>query len=262
MDERNDTMLITLAGEGIAPETIRAKDLADIIVSVEESLLGIAAKQHPDLETDQLVIGLVNIEQGSAKLRFRSQLPSVAAAAFITLTGSISSNDYGSLPASSVKAVRKISEFTRRRHCTARFELPDRPNASAQLGPETQVEMAQDAFVKGETTVYGLVERVGGANPRVVVRTAPNKALHCAVGADVAKELATHLYAWVGLRGVATWATEDYSIAEFTIEAITEYRDAPLTDSMAELSRLIASYWDDERDVVKAVEDMRGAHPS
>jgi len=60
-------MEIKFSGENILPETIRAKELAEILANVEESLTAIILKENASINVDELVIGLVNIEEGSAK---------------------------------------------------------------------------------------------------------------------------------------------------------------------------------------------------
>jgi hypothetical protein len=258
MTPLQELMQITFSGKDITPETIRAHDLADIIISVEDSLTSIIRKSNPSADPEHLVIGLVNIETGSTKLKFSSQIPGLAVSAFIALTTSIGANDYTSLPPSSVRAIQKISDFAKKRNCEAVFVVPSDTTHSAKITPETVINMPEDAFVNGETTVYGMIERVGGASPKVVIRTGANKSISCVVSEDLAKELATRLYSWMGLRGTATWCTEDYTMEEFKIEDITTYEDQSFKQNMNELSALIGKYWQDEKDVVGTVSNIRG----
>jgi hypothetical protein len=62
----------------------------------------------------------------------------------------------------------------------------------------------------------------------------------------------------MGLRGTATWCTEDYTMEEFKIEDITTYEDQPFKQNMNELSALIGKYWQNEKDVVGTVSSIRG----
>ena len=252
-------MQITLSGKDITPANIRARDLADIIISVEESLTSIILKQNPATDPEQLVIGLVDIETGSTKLRFSSQLPQLALSAFVALTTSISNNDYTSLPASSVRAIQKISDFAKKRQCIAAFEVPSDTSHSARITPDSVIDFPENAFISGETTVYGKIERVGGATPKVVIRTGENKSISCAVSEELAKNLAQRLYSWMGMRGTGTWSTEDYTMEEFNIEEISTYEDQPLEKSINELSSLIGKYWQNEEDVISAVSKIRGS---
>jgi hypothetical protein len=253
-----DLMQITLSGKDITPDNIRAHDLADLIVSVEDSLISVILKQNPNADPEQLVIGLVDIETGSTRLKFSSQIPQLALSAFIAITTSISNDNYSSLPPSSVKAIQKISDFTKKRNCEATFAIPSDTQHTAKITPTTVINLPENAFISGETTVYGKVERVGGATPKVVIRTATNSSISSAVSEDLAKKLAQRLYSWMGLRGTATWCTEDFTMEDFKIEDITEYEEQPLKKSMDELSRLIGTYWQDEKDVTGTIAQMRG----
>jgi hypothetical protein len=76
MANLHEMMEIRFAGKDIFPETIRAKELADILANIEESLTAIILKENPKVSVEDIIIGLVNIEEGSAKLRFKSSFKS------------------------------------------------------------------------------------------------------------------------------------------------------------------------------------------
>ena len=96
MNESN-IMEIKFSGENIYPESIDVKELAEVLVAFEQSLTSIILKDSPSISIDQIVIGLVQIDKGSAKLKFKSALP-VALTAFISMSSSISKNDFSKIP--------------------------------------------------------------------------------------------------------------------------------------------------------------------
>lgn len=258
MDNLHELMEIKFTGEDIFPETIRAKELADILTSIEESLTNIIIKENPDISIEELVIGLVNIEEGSAKLRFKSTLQVLTLSAFTLLSSSIATNDFTKVPIATIKSVKTISDFTKQRNCIAEFRAhADSANPLASLTPSSEIIIPEAFQLTGETIIYGKVMRVGGATPKVVIKLSDRQTVYCDVMEDLAKEIGHKLYSWVGLSGIAQWNTEDYSLDSFKIEKITEYEDIPLSKSMSELSSVVGKYLKDKVDVIKTISELR-----
>lgn len=258
MDKLHEMMEIRFAGKDIFPETIRAKELADILANIEESLTAIILKENPKVSAEEIIIGLVNIEEGSAKLRFKSSLQALALSAFTLLSSSIVANDFTKIPLTTIKSVRAISDFTKKRNCIAEFRAyADSDNPSASLTPSSEIIIPEIYQLTGETIIYGKVIRVGGITPKVGVKLSDRQTVYCDVKEDLAKEIGHKLYSWVGLSGIAQWNTEDYSLDSFKIEKITEYKEVPLSKSLFELSSVVGKYLKDKVDVIKTVSELR-----
>lgn len=259
LNNLRDLMEIRFAGEDIFPETIRAKELADILANIEESLTNIILKENPNITIDDIIIGLVNIDKSSAKLRFKSSLQAIALSAFTLMSTSISNNDFSKLPVASIKSIRSISEFVQKRKCVAEFRVhADSAIPSATITPETQIKIPESYYLEGETVLYGRVIRVGGVTPKAVLRITEKVTIHCDVTEQLAKDLGHRLYSWVGLKGKAIWNTENYLIESFKGEGVTGYQETPLSKGIAELSSLAGKYLKDKTDVVKTIAELRG----
>lgn len=255
----NALIEIKFIGKDIFPENIRVKELLEVAVSVEESLLAIIKRDNPNVSMDEIIISLVDIGEGSTVLRFKSSFPHLTAFAFKTLSSSIANNAYQNLPSSSVESIRKISNFTRKRNCEIEFRAPE-TNLIAKITPQTRIIIPESYYLTGETVIYGKVERVGGVEPKVWIRITDREIIICDVTEDLAKELGRRLYSWVGLLGIAKWNIENYSVEEFQLTKITEYEETLLLNATAELSSLIGKYFKDIEDVEKYVnEELRGS---
>lgn len=255
--DMNDQMEIRLIGGGISPATIRASELADIIKSIEESVVGMISSEYPE-QGEAVVFGLVSIQEGSARLGFCSSLPAVTLAAFITISGAISANNYSKLPIRSIKAVKAVADFARRKQCVAEFRVHGRPEVPvAQLTAASEVPIPAAKFLSSKTTIYGRVERIGGATPKVSIRLPQHDTLICDIAEQQAIELARHLYGWVGIAGEAKWAADTLTIDQFSVDSITNYTDQPVTASMKKLSAALGKYWLDVPDVLSAVQKIR-----
>lgn len=259
MNDLHELMEIRFVGNDIFPETIRAKELADIISNTEDSLTNIIVKENPNISLDNLIIGLVSIGEGSAKLRFKSSIQAVTLSAFSLLSTSLANNDFTKLPSASINSLKNISDFTKKRNCVAEFRThADSPSPLALITPSTEISIPESYYLEGETILYGRVERVGGVRPKIVLRITDKQTVHCDAGQDLAKEIGHKLYSWVGLLGKAKWNTEDYSLDSFRIEKVTEFHDTSLLKGTAELSSMVGRYLKDKSDVIKIVSDLRG----
>ena len=111
---------------------------------------------------------------------------------------------------------------------------------------------------KGETILYGKIERIGGTEPTVRLRLGEKEVLTCKISQPLAIELASYLYQWVSLNGKAKWNVRDYTVETFEITNFNKnFQDIPLNETFNRLSREMGQYFDDI-DPVTYVQKMRG----
>ena len=86
-----------------------------------------------------------------------------------------------------LEGVQGIHKFVTSQKCRAEFRLP---NGSRQLEatitPDTIIPAEESPPIEGETTIFGKVERVGGVDPKIVVRLSDKEAVSCAVSEALA----------------------------------------------------------------------------
>ena len=120
--------------------------------------------------------------------------------------------------------------------------------------PETRVD--EGARIKGETAFSGYLERVGGATPRVVLRISDHDIIYAETSEEIAIELGTRLYSWVGVAGIAQWDIAG-AVEMFRVTSVLPYRDTKMRDAVQRLATAIGSYWEDEEDVLGTVRRYR-----
>lgn len=251
----NEYIEIKLSGENIFPETVKVKDLIDILQSIQSSIIFIIEDKNPEITLDNVVISLAKIESGSERLIF--SLCGVAVSAFLFLSTAINNNDFVDLPYKAIEPLENISKFTRKKNCHIEFKRYQDDSILARIDPETEISIPESFLLKGSTTIYGFIERVGGKSPLVRIRT-NNKVISCKVSAELAKKLAKYLYSWVGLYGNAIWNIKNFSIMNFSIENITEYKNINIYENMQKLSEQYHEYFENIEDVKKHISDLRG----
>ena len=161
----NTLLEIRFAGGGVFPENIRAGEMAEILNAVEDTLSAVVEKEHPKITKEELLVGLVGIRKGSVHLQFSSQLPEVALPAFVKVAKSIKTKNFDDLPNNAIKSLQNFSTFVKRKNCDAEFITRNgKVKVLATFTPDIQI--ASFGSLRGDTTLYGQVVRVGGRDPR------------------------------------------------------------------------------------------------
>ena len=115
-------------------------------------------------------------------------------------------------------------------------------------------------LIEETTSFFGVLERVGGAEPRAWLRLDHGDRVICRLPADrvLAQHLAQHLYREVGLSGRAIRDTRNGELVELFVEELT-YVETPVTESFQRLERALGPYWSDV-DVMSVIREERGEY--
>ncbi len=238
----DDILELCLSGGGMRPTTLKASEVAELISAYENALLHVIGRDNPELNLDSIFISLVDIQENSSHYKFIPSVRNVAFAAAFAINTSISTNTLANLPYKTVESLGEIWKFTKKKNCQAEFLGKTLPKAV--IVPEVPIKITKDFYFEGETTIYGRVERVGGATPKVRVKMDNDKILFLDIDEAIAKKLANRLYESVALKGFAKWRKDDYSIEDFKIEEIRNFEESEISDSLKELQSVIGSFWD------------------
>lgn len=253
---QKDVIEIKFVGSDISPAKVRASELAKIIESVEEMIASVIVRDHPKITKESIVVGLINIEQGSVKLDFIPDLYEQGMSAFQEIGQAINSKNFSKLPKDSIRSLNLISSFTKKYNCAG--ELRSRTSDNVPLAVITsEIKIEPDSILKGQTTLYGNVIRVGGKTPKIMLETIEGLTIFCDIDQNLAIHLGNKLYKAVGLKGTASWNSRDFSIESFRIESITDYEEISLSKSINELSKLAGKYFSDIDDVEQYVFNLR-----
>lgn len=250
------TVKVMLTGEGMSPGKIRSKEIAEVIESVEDMIASVVVRNHPDLKKEIIVIGLKGIRQGSIGLEFSPNLAELTLPATRCIARSIAENDFGILPSGAINSLKKLSAFTRRHQCHAEFFTQNgKLESLAVLTPETQIP---DIYpLSGETSIYGEITRVGGAEPKIQFKTLDGQIIYCNTSKAIAKKAGAKLYVNVELYGLAEWNSETFVIENFHVIDISDYEQTSPSEAFEELANLIGDSFDDIKDVNRFVSEIR-----
>lgn len=248
MEAIEDILELKLQGGGVIPQTLKAKELAKLAESLENALLHLVSRDNPEINKEHIFISLVEIKDQSAGLRFSPYLRDLLVAGFLTIASSIRTGDFENLPINTIKSLKPILQFAKKRNCNAEFRVND--NTYAVIHPDTAIEIPQSAYITGFTTIYPTVKRAGGVNPTIALLLPQSvDFLFVETSEEIAKKLGERLYTVVGLSGFAKWERESLKLVDFRIDKILDYQKASIRQSFERVGEVLGKHFDRHDDV-------------
>lgn len=248
---------IRMIGERVAPDTVRAGDLAALVENLEAAVTAAGGPEALSIDSDEAVISLVGVENGSNKLTF-----AVAQAALVSVSAisvAVSTADYRRLPPKTHEKLHEISKQAARKDWAVEFVGDSRMQiTSAIISSEHPIPPPARTTVSAPTTIWGRLMRVGGAKPRAEIRLPGGQLLFFDLTAGLAKQLSDGLYETVSVEGIATWTVDTRELTDFKATRVTGYRPekTSLTGAFEQLALAAKGRWDTV-DVTRFIDDLR-----
>ena len=167
--------------------------------------------------------------------------------------------------APTIASLKKVSEIAKALGVKVEIRKPNQRgrlgDIIAKITPDTYEEIAQSAFVTGQTSLYGTIERIGGASAaRCAIRLPDeSKLVYCSIGNDeLAKKLCPFLYQEVSIYGQAKWLRANWRILSFQITSFDPPKEGSFQDALADIWKAGGKAWDKIADPNAFIADMRG----
>jgi hypothetical protein len=118
------------------------------------------------------------------------------------------------------------------------------------------------AFITGPTSIFGKIERVGGATEMHCGIHLANQVrmVICRVATeDLVRQLGRYMYQNVMLSGEATWLRHNWHIKHFKITGFESPKTGSIRDALRRIHDAGGKAWDGIKDPAKYIKEMRGA---
>ncbi len=257
------TFEIRFKGPRVAPEAIPLRTLARALSAVQRLISEDREDDEPAEEpTPQLELHLLDVRRGSATYPVFAE-ESAQVIERLKLTGTILKDPemVEEFP-SVLSPVEDLSAIAKTLDCEIELSPPGKSGILARITPASFDTLVGSAFICGETSVSGVVERVGGATElRCGLRVSqqPRRMVICQVETpEAARELGKHLYESVIVEGTATWYRRNWRLKSFLIKSVRQVRRSSLTDAIKELRDAGGNAWDRVKDPRKFLSGVRG----
>nr|VFK60536.1 MAG: hypothetical protein BECKTUN1418F_GA0071002_12197 [Candidatus Kentron sp. TUN]VFK69971.1 MAG: hypothetical protein BECKTUN1418E_GA0071001_12247 [Candidatus Kentron sp. TUN] len=190
----NDEFQIRLTGGGIKLDIIRPTDLAEILTSIETIISAEADKKIAVEDGNKPLITLDSINKGSIAFIFKAT--SLVISIFIGTAQAIEQNNFSGLNKKTIKSLSDISSVTRKYNCSAELSSAEH-GILARITPNTNI--SHPFLIEGGSEIFGKVMRVGGKEPRVMVKLFDGSYIYCDLSGKTAEDLGSLLYKHVTL---------------------------------------------------------------
>ncbi|MDM8520940.1 hypothetical protein QUF64_12900 [Anaerolineales bacterium HSG6] len=232
---------IRFTGSHLKPEQVSARELGNLIASVEDMVASIILQDaKEEQKRDDVRIGLKALTTESIGLQYviPDNNPQYQHA-----LGSVvyvfQKEDFRRMPRTGLRPARRIVRFLKKHRCEAQVKATNgRLFAEFTITERTKIIKSVDVI--GKTTLYGVVDRVGGKETKARFETVQGQRLNCKVASrDLARQLGERLYTKVGLQGTAKWFGDTMELHDFIIEALTNGWIGPFNRSAGQLNRCL-----------------------
>lgn len=249
-------LYFNLEGADLTPAELRSRELANVITALETTIAALVQAGTPEIKLEQVRLSLVDVRPGSTALTFTPNMIELTMPAALRLIDAIRGNQFIGFPAVAIQNLRKIVLFLRSRHGVARLRIGEAGNA-AEVTIAADLDIFTEIKLRGYSSLYGTVIRVGGVEPRVEFSTVNGRTLFCPTDRAIVLQLREYLYLPVAIHGLATWDAISLDVTHFTIDSWHPYRPTSPTQAFAELREKFGGFFDAIDDVDAWVASVR-----
>lgn len=248
------TFEVRFTGADVSPEMIPIRSVSNALGAIQDIATGRDPYEVSHVAPER-AIGLLEIRRGSAIYECVSRAPDEAVrnlsrvGALLLATGEEIDGDE---LVAALRPIQSLSEVAKALKC--RLEVRVFGNGQEPLFAIEEGDyqrLSKRLLLKGDTTVVGRVERVGGATGMRCLLRVPGrrKCLYCDVASkEVVRRLGQHLYENIVASGSAVWIHRSWRIYKFKINDFTQPRLGNPEKAIEHLRSAGMSAWDSVAD--------------
>lgn len=228
----------------ISPESFSAKELGQLIISFYEGLKTLIDVRYPDINSEQLQLSLVTIENQSQSLTWAASGYKEVAEALHDLGNAVTKNTYTDLPTPTYKAVRSIYGITKKKKCSA--ELVEKGKRLFVVSKDDQLIKQVNVLVKSDMVLYGILNKIGGDKNRAWVELYDDSRISFPISDEQLVVLRSKVKEAIAVQGTATWNTISKRVVYFKIKSVIDYTAGAVSEGFEEIRKL-SSGWDSDQ---------------
>lgn len=226
---------LVVEGSDVDPSTVRLSDLLAILSNIQTALMSTAGGKKEEHH-----LSLIDVEKGSLTLVLEAD--AMVAIAAKKVSDAIQSRSGAGLPQPAVASVRDLQKRIKPHHWNVTLL-----NGDFRSTIMADVPVFSDPLIRGSSTIFGTISKVGGIRPTASVLLPNSKHFTVELGSkEIAQKLAPALYREVELQGDAWWYSSTMELNRFRVSGVG-YSGRKTSDpllSFAELKDKIGGVWD------------------
>jgi hypothetical protein len=223
-------------------------------------------QDQPLISLGSPVLKLVGVRAASAGYAISTPLRDGALDILDTMGRDINDPANANWSASTISSLKDISEIAKTLGVKVEIRKPNKGSrlgdVIARITPKTYEEVANSAFVHGQTSLYGTVERIGGSSAARCAFWLPgeSKLIYCSVKSEeLAKKLGSFLYQDISIHGSAKWLRANWRVCSFKIVSFEPPKAGSFKEALSAIWEAGGKVWDNIEDPNEYLNDIRGA---
>jgi hypothetical protein len=237
----SEILEIKFSGGDITPEKVLLSELSSNIHLLEKLLRPILEQQNPDETFDKSFIGLHELGNKSISLKYLLKAhKEKILIAFAMLIECISANTIEGLPIKTIDELESISKFNTKYSCKTELGESFGDTFKTYVNFSDEFVSEKTIQVKGNTTVYGKIQWIGGDKPTITLLLTNGEKIDVSVKESDAKAWAA--YSNVGVVGEAVWRGKELKLSKLIAKEIFPFDRLSPNDGFIRLKTLFAEY--------------------
>lgn len=266
--------VVRLVAPGLRPWAVPVRSLSRVLDAVqrlieqrddtdEDSVIDEAERDPP---CDERVLKLLDVKESSAIYTVSAPNPKLAIDILQDTGRAIESPRAATWTSATLSSLKELSDTAKALGCVIEFRQPGKGknlgDVIATIQPSTYSSISAYAFISGYTSVFGKIERVGGATEMhcgLRLPDHPRKMVICRVmGEALVRELGQYMYQYVMVSGLATWLRHDRRLKRLEISSFEKPKTGSIRKALHDIHAAGGHMWDQVEDTDALITEMRG----
>jgi hypothetical protein len=257
------TFEVRFKAPGLHPAKVPLRTVSDALAAVQDLATGRDSFLMEHIAPEE-GIGLVNVRTGSAIYSCFARAPREAIENLgrvgRLLSGTNADEGEDDVLLSALRPIEHLSKIAKKLKCEVQVRMVGQRAPTFVVEDDAYESIAKNLMIRGETTVTGIVQRVGGATKTKCLMRVPERRqlLYCNVQTkELAQRLGQHLYESIVATGTATWIHRRWRIYKFSIAEFSQPEVSTTEALIKELRAAGLDAWDSVEDPEAYLGEMR-----
>lgn len=241
-----DILEIKFTG-AIKPENVSLEELSKELLLLNRLIKPIIEEQFPNVKITHDYVGLLEIGNRSLSLRYllKEQIET-ARRAFQIFALAVSSHAITTLPARTIEAIEKTSEFNDKYGVVAHFGEVRGNDFVSFTSFSNEFRAEKIGKIKGPTTAYGYLKWIGGDSPGAKLVLNDHSEIRLNLSREQVKEYSKFVYGFISVEGIATWKGSNLKLTSIDADIIHAFENLSPEEGFEFLRKHLGEYWKDK----------------
>lgn len=260
---------IRLVGPGVKPWAVPMRALARTLNAVQRLMEPKSDDETEDMRKPEedaasvVPLHLIQVRSGSARYAVSANDPERTIRTLTAAGLALSNPTSQEWDPDLLAPIENLSEVAKSLRCSIQFKGPGKDGAVfATVDANSYSILAATAFFVGESSVYGYLERVGGATDQrcgLRLPSQPARMVYCTVETeDLVRQLGQHIYENVLVSGTVTWLRKAWRVKTVFVRAFEPSKSGSISETLDRIYRAGGRAWDEIDDPDSLIAEMRG----